>query len=87
MSANRNGLTGLDLAVAEEVRAELARRRRPTLSEISEVLGIRRATLSARINGHVAFSPSLLEAVCRLIGLSASELVARAERRLLAVSA
>ncbi|GAA4627322.1 helix-turn-helix transcriptional regulator [Cellulomonas oligotrophica] len=76
---NRNGSTLLDRTVAGEVRAEIARHRDVSVSHIAEALDIRRATLSARLNGHVPFSPSLLSDVAQLLGTSASALTARAE--------
>lgn len=84
MELNRNGFTGLDAGVAAEVRAEIARSRTVTVKGLSERLGIRRATLSDRVNGHAAFSPSLLAAVGEQLGVKASELVARAEHALAA---
>ena len=80
MGANRNRLSGLDGAVAEEVRRRLAERRDLSVAGIAASLGMRRATLSVRVNGHVPFSPSLLAAVARAMGTTASEIVARAER-------
>ena len=77
---NRTGYTSLDGAVAEEVRALIARTRGVSIKNIAEKLGVRRATLSARVNGHVPFAPSLLAAVAGELGATASELVARAER-------
>ena len=78
---NRYG-SDLDAAVAAEVRAELGRQRRVTVSAIAEAQGMRRATLSARVNGHAPFSPSLLSAVATHLGTTASEITARAERAL-----
>ena len=43
---------------------------------------MRRTTLSARINGHIPFSPSLLSAVAKMLGTTASEITSRAERAL-----
>ncbi|UJP39363.1 helix-turn-helix domain-containing protein [Cellulomonas palmilytica] len=79
MATNRNGLTTLDEAVAEEVRAEIARQQGVTVTGIADTLGLRRATLSARLNGHIAFSPSLLGDVAQILGLTASEITRRAE--------
>lgn len=80
MDMNRIGFTGLDAGVAAEVRSEIARSRTVSIKGIAEKLGIRRATLSARVNGHAAFTPSLLAAVAGELGTTASVLVARAER-------
>lgn len=82
MSANRNGLNELDRLVATEVRAEIARDPKTSVKRIAENLDIRRATLSVRVNGHVPFSPSLLCSVAEQLGLTASEIIARAESEL-----
>lgn len=79
MTTNRNGVTGLDAFVAAEVRAEIARVPGASVKAIAEHLGMRRATLSARVNGHVPFSASLLAAVAAELGNSASSIVAKAE--------
>lgn len=79
MDMNRTGYTGLDEAVSEEVRALIARTKGVSVKSIAEELGIRRATLSSRVNGHAAFAPSLLAAVAARLGTTASEIVARAE--------
>ena len=46
---------------------------------LSESLNVRRATLSARINGHAPFSQQLLADVAGELGDTASEIVRRAE--------
>jgi len=79
MQPNRNGFTDLDAGVAAEVRSDIARLKNVSVKSIAEDLGIRRATLSARVNGHVPFAPSLLSAVAFRLGTSASAIVARAE--------
>lgn len=81
MSSNRNGSTGLDRAVSAEVRAEIGRQK-ISVSGLADALRMRRATLSARINGHVGFTSSELAGVAELLGTSASELTSRAERAL-----
>lgn len=80
MQMNRTRYTELDSGVAAEVRAEIARSGTATVKGIAESLGIRRATLSSRVNGHAAFTPSLLAAVAAELGTTASDLIARAER-------
>jgi transcriptional regulator with XRE-family HTH domain len=82
MDMNRTGYTGLDEAVSEEVRALIARTRGVSVKGIAERLGIRRATLSTRVNGHAPFAPSLLAAVAAELGTTASAIVANAERNL-----
>jgi hypothetical protein len=84
MPPNRNGVTGLDLAVARELRAEIARQKDTSVLGIAAALQMRRSTLSVRMNGHVPFSNSLLAAVAAQLGLKASEVVARAEAALAA---
>lgn len=79
MEMNRTGFTDLDAGVAAEVRSEIARNRKASVKQIAENLGIRRATLSARVNAHAAFTPSLLAAVAAELGTTASALIARAE--------
>ena len=79
---NRIGYTSLDEAVSEEVRALIARTKGVSVKSIAEDLGIRRATLSSRVNGHTAFTSSLLSAVASRLGTTASEITARAERAL-----
>lgn len=70
----------LDTAVAEEVRAEIARRRPAlTLTDLAEQIGARRASLAAKVNGRVPFGPSELDSVAEVLGLSASTFVIRAE--------
>lgn len=81
MHQNRNGYS-LDAEVAAEVRSGIARSKTASIKGISERIGIRRATLSQRVNGHVPFSPSLLAMVAAELGTTASELVARAEQSL-----
>lgn len=82
MQTNRNGFTDLDAGVAAEVRADIARIKNVSVKSIAEDLGIRRATLSSRVNGHAPFAPSLLSAVAARLGTSASAIVARAEAAL-----
>lgn len=79
MQMNRTRYTDLDRRVAAEVRAEIARNGTATVTGLAETLGIRRATLSTRINGHAAFTPSLLAAVAAQLDTTASDLIARAE--------
>ena len=73
--------TSLDEAVAFEIKAQLKDTRGVSITGIAEALHIRRATLSARVNGHAPFSPSLLADVAAQLGTTASEVMAAAERR------
>lgn len=83
---NRTGYSEMDDAVAAEVRADIARNRTASVSGIAERLGIRRATLSGRVNGHAPFAPSLLAAVAAELGTTASDIVRRAEEALAVAS-
>lgn len=80
MQMNRNGYDDLDAEVSAEVRALIARNLNASVKAIAEKRGIRRATLSARVNGHVAFTSSELAVVAAELGTTASEIVARAEK-------
>jgi len=77
---NRNRYDVLDGLVSAEVRSEIARAKAVSVKGLAERVGIRRATLSARVNGHAAFTPTLLAAVAAELGTTASRLVARAEQ-------
>lgn len=80
MNMNRPGYTTLDEAVAAEVRAEMARQK-VTVSDLSDILNIRRATLSERVNGNQPFTAGLLSQVCKALRVSASSLTQDAEDR------
>lgn len=73
--------TSLDQAVADEVKARIAVTRGVTVSGVADALDVRRATLSARVNGHAPFSPDFLRQVAAHLGTTASEITAAAERR------
>jgi len=75
-------------AVASEVRAEMGRQRK-TQADLAAVLKIYPATAARRLDGSVPFDVVELATVARWLGVTASELMARAERALndLAVSA
>lgn len=79
MQMNRTGYTSFDDIVAAEVRAEI-RRRGASVTALAEVLGMRRTTLSGRVNGQAPFTPSTLAAVARQLGTTASALTVRAEK-------
>lgn len=82
MNTNRPGYSTLDEAVAAEVRAEFARQRDKTISELSEQQGLRRATLSKRINGQQPFTIGELTKVANYLGTTAEALTAEAKRRM-----
>ncbi len=81
MTSYANGYAGLDSAVADEIKSRLAVTRGVTVTSAADALNVRRATLSARVNGHAPFSPSLLADMAALLGTTASEVMAAAERR------
>jgi len=81
MNLELNGSAGLDGFVSDEVKSRIALKRGMSVASLADALQIRRATLSARVNGHVPFSPSLLGDIAARLGTTASEIVAAAERR------
>lgn len=81
MTTYANGYAGLDRAVADEIKSRIAVSRGVTVKSAADALGIRRATLSARVNGHAPFSPSLLAGVAELLGTTVTEVMAAAESR------
>lgn len=64
-----------------EVRAEMERQGWKGVM-LAERLGMRRATLSARLSGRTELSPGLLTDIARVLGLPAWELMRRAEANL-----
>lgn len=81
MQTEPNESSGLDSFVADEIKARISVTRGVTVTGAADALNERRANLSARVNGYVPFSPSLLDRIARLLGTTASEVVAAAERR------
>ncbi|MFW7414715.1 helix-turn-helix transcriptional regulator [Demequina sp. SO4-18] len=81
MSTYSPKYTSLDQAVADEVKARIAVTRGVTVTSVADALTVRRATLSARVNGQAPFSPDLLWQVAAILGTTASEITAAAERR------
>lgn len=67
-------------AVADEVRAELARQRK-TAADLARVLGLSAHTTGRRLNGDAPFDVTELAVTAGWLGLSVSALVARAESR------
>lgn len=68
----------LDVAVSAEVRAQAARLK-VSVRSLSKKTGIAATTLTNKANAASAFSVGEAGAVADALGLSASELVARAE--------
>lgn len=65
------------LAVAAEVRAEMARRQM-TATEIARQLHRSRAFMSRRLNGEVPFDVAELEEIAKILGLPANHFFAKA---------
>lgn len=87
MTANRNRSTTLDQEVSRQVKIRIATSPEVSISSLARDLDMRRATLSARVNGAVPFAPSLLSQVARRLNASASEIVSDAEKSLSAEGA
>lgn len=64
--------------VSDEVRAEMARQKM-SVKELAERLQMPRTTLSARLNGRAPFTVDELTVAGRALGVSAAELMGRAE--------
>ncbi|MDQ1215707.1 helix-turn-helix domain-containing protein [Microbacterium arborescens] len=71
--------------LAAEVRAEMARQRR-TAGQLAQVLSLTQATVGRRLNGLVPFNITELAATAEWLGLSATELVERAQGGVRAVA-
>jgi len=81
MNTEPNESSGLDSFVSDEIKARIAVTRGVTVTSAAEALVVRRKYLSARVNGSVPFASTLLDRIARLLGTTASEVVAAAERR------
>lgn len=81
MKMNPSWYAGLDSAVADEIKSRIAVTRGVTVAGVADAHALRRATLSARVNGHAPFSPSMLDMFADALGTTASEVMAAAERR------
>jgi len=68
---------GLDLTVAANIRAELARRRFRQ-AQLAQRLGRSSNWLSRRLTGQVAFTLAEVDAIAGFLGMSVSELMADA---------
>jgi hypothetical protein len=71
--------TTRSIRVADEVRAEMARSR-VTGTTLAQSVGMSNATLSRRLSGAIPFNLDELSAVATRLGLTVTELLARAER-------
>lgn len=81
MNTEPNGSRDLDSFIADEIKSRIAVARGVTVTSAADALNIRRDGLSARVNGRAPFSSQLIADVAGLLGTSASEIVAAAERR------
>ena len=57
MTPNRYGSTDLDQAVARQIKILIAATPGVSVASLARDIGMRRATLSARVNGHAGFNP------------------------------
>lgn len=78
-----NELTTRSERVAEEVRAEMARQE-ITVNALSEKSGVPISTLRRSVKGKRPFTINELFVITRLLGISATELIQRAEGQLAA---
>jgi transcriptional regulator with XRE-family HTH domain len=65
--------------VAAELRAEIARQGR-TITAVADSAGLVTSTLTRKLKGIHEFDVNELGRVCAVLGISASELLDRAER-------
>lgn len=75
---NRSRYKGFELALSGEIRAEMARQNK-TVSALADEMKYRRATLSAKLNGHTPFSGAEIGKIAQCLNIAASELMRRAE--------
>lgn len=75
---NRNRYKDFEGALSNEIRAELARQNK-TVSSLADEIKYRRATLSAKLNGHTSFSGEEIGKIANCLNVTASELMRRAE--------
>lgn len=75
---NRNRYKDFEEALSNEIRAEIARQNK-TVSSLADEIKYRRATLSAKLNGHTSFSGEEIGKIANCLNLTASELMRRAE--------
>lgn len=65
--------------IAAEVRAEIARQRRPTQRELGELLGLSQAQVSERVRGDVEWRISELALVADVLGVPITQFLLAAE--------
>ena len=83
MDMNRPRYTNLDEAIAAEVRAEFGRQSlTKNIADLAKALDMRRATLSSRVNGHMAFTAGQLKAVADYLETTPQDLTAEAIRQM-----
>lgn len=66
------------LSLTTELKAEMARRDYD-IGQLAQAIGLTRPTLSQRLNGHKDFKYEELVNICKILKVSLSELVRRAE--------
>jgi transcriptional regulator with XRE-family HTH domain len=81
MTATVNSAEAFNAAIGDEIRAELARNK-ISISALADKMGVRRDTLSDKLNGHTKIQVRDVLAIASALGLSMSELFVRAERSL-----
>ncbi|MCI6584058.1 MAG: helix-turn-helix domain-containing protein [Mobiluncus sp.] len=82
MATNRTRYKSLSAGtvLAREIKAELVRKGE-SVSDLANALGIRRATISNKLNGRTPIATDELFAISDQLGLSPAELIARAEKQ------
>lgn len=75
---NRNRYKDFEGALSNEIRAEISRQNK-TVSSLADEIKYRRATLSAKLNGHTSFSGEEIGKIANCLNVTASELMRRAE--------
>ncbi len=75
---NRSRFKGFEIALSSEIQAELARQKK-TIGALADEMQYRRATLSAKLNGHTPFTGAEIGKIAQCLNITASELMRRAE--------
>ncbi|MBS6620519.1 MAG: helix-turn-helix transcriptional regulator [Varibaculum cambriense] len=75
---NRSRFKGFEIALSSEIQAELARQKK-TIGALADEMKYRRATLSAKLNGHTPFTGAEIGKIAQCLNIAASELMRRAE--------
>lgn len=75
---NRSRFKGFEIALSSEIQAELARQKK-TIGALADEMKYRRATLSAKLNGHTPFTGAEIGKIAQCLNITAAELMRRAE--------